>query len=209
MTTECIAGIVLCGGQSRRMGVSKADLLIDGKPLLVRTVSTVSMAADPVVVAAGPDQSIPPLPESVRIVRDSRPNRGPLSAFAEAIAALPIEVEWTYLVGCDMPFLSPDYLRFIAGQPRNADAVVPFVENRWHPLAGIYRRGVKSIAEKLVREGRPRMLDLLNAISVTPVGTDELLKLDPGLRCLRNVNTPEEFAAALRERRSRDRVTRP
>jgi molybdopterin-guanine dinucleotide biosynthesis protein A len=201
VTTERIGGIVLCGGQSRRMGTSKADLIVDGDSLLNRTVRTVLTVADPVLVAAGPHQNVPDIPGPVRIVRDSQPHRGPLSAFAEALVELPPEVEWTFLVGCDMPFLSATYLEYLADRPRTADAIVPYVEDRWHPLAGIYRRSVQTVAERLLHEGRPRMLDLLESTSVTPLTAEELSKIDPDCRCLWNVNTPEELADALREPR--------
>lgn len=193
MTTDRLAGIVLCGGQSRRMGASKADLVMDGETLLARTIRIVRSVADPVIVAAAPEQVLPSLPVAVQVVRDSQPHRGPLHAFVEALDRLSDHIEWTYLVGCDMPFLTGELLRSLANQPRNADAIVPFIEARWHPLAGLYRRSTKLIAERLLNDGRPRMLDLLDSIRVMPV-------VDLDARCLCNVNTPEEFAGALRER---------
>jgi molybdopterin-guanine dinucleotide biosynthesis protein A len=157
--------------------------------------------ADPVLVAAAPEQRLPQVPGPVRIVRDSQAHRGPLSAFSEALLELPDDVDWTYLVGCDMPFLSATYLNYLADRPRRVDAVVPFVGDRWHPLAGVYRRSAQAMANRLLQEGRHRMLDLLEAISVAPLTAEELSKIDPDHRCLRNVNTPEELADALRELR--------
>jgi molybdopterin-guanine dinucleotide biosynthesis protein A len=43
------------------------------------------------------------------------------------------------------------------------------------------------------------MLDLLDAVPTRVVTEAELADADPGLRSLRNVNTPEEYEAALRE----------
>ena len=44
-----------------------------------------------------------------------------------------------------------------------------------------------------------RMTDLLDAVTTVVIEGAELAAVDPELRSLRNVNTPDEYAAALRE----------
>ena len=63
--------LVLCGGESRRMGEPKAWLPFGRERMLQRVVRLVGTTAEPVVVVAGPDQELPPLPSAVRIARDS------------------------------------------------------------------------------------------------------------------------------------------
>ena len=74
-------GIVLCGGQSRRMGRPKAWLPFGPERLLQRVVRLVSTAADPVAVVAAPGQDLPELPRSVVVARDPVSGRGPLHHF--------------------------------------------------------------------------------------------------------------------------------
>jgi molybdenum cofactor guanylyltransferase len=193
------AGIVLCGGQSSRMGEPKAALTISGESLLIRTVRTVAQVATPIVVAAAADQLLQFLPDDVNVVRDLEPARGPLAAFANALAAIPSDWSWVYLIGCDLPFLTVEFLRFLAERREGADAVVPNEEGRWHPLAALYRREVHFIAKRVLSSGGRRMLDLIDAITVEKVDADQLRRIAPDGRCLRNVNTPEEFAAVLRD----------
>src|SRR6187397_2211717 len=95
-----LAGIVLCGGRSSRMGQDKADLMIGGEPLLARTVRTLSVVADPIVIAAAADQHLPSLPPNAMIVRDMEPENGPLPAFVQALGTLAPECEWTFLLAC-------------------------------------------------------------------------------------------------------------
>ena len=76
---------------------------------------------------------------------------------------------------------------------------MPHTAGRWHPLAALFRREVQPIAERILASGSRRMLDLIGAISVDRIDDHELRRFDPELRCLRNVNTAEEYAAALRE----------
>ena len=65
-----VGGIVLCGGQSKRMGRPKTWLPFGSELMLPRVVRLLREAVDPVVVVAAPDQEVPPLPDEVTIVRD-------------------------------------------------------------------------------------------------------------------------------------------
>src|SRR3954471_1186321 len=73
-----VAGIVLCGGQSSRMGRPKAWLPFAGEIMLPRVVSLLGEAVAPIVVVAAPGQDVPPLPPAVEVVRDPERGRGPL-----------------------------------------------------------------------------------------------------------------------------------
>src|SRR5215471_8117127 len=103
-------GIVLCGGQSKRMGRPKAWLPFDGELMLPRVVRLLSTAVSPVVVVAAPDQEIPPVPADLSVVRDEEKGRGPLQGLAAGLSALAGRVEAAYLSSCDVPFLRPAFV---------------------------------------------------------------------------------------------------
>ena len=48
-----LAGVVLCGGRSARMGVDKATITFDGTTLLERALARLDAVCDPVLIAAG------------------------------------------------------------------------------------------------------------------------------------------------------------
>ena len=196
-----ISAIVLCGGRSQRMGQSKAWLELAGMPLLLRTVQTLAAVADRVIIAAAPEQQLPALPTNVLVARDPSPNEGPLAAFAAALSQIDDSTQSVFLTGCDLPFLTADVVRYVAGRMGEASAAVPYVDGRWHPLLAVYRSDVRPIAERLISDGRRRMIDLIEAIDVVRIDPAELRTVDPALRSLRNVNTPEDYAAALRDAR--------
>jgi molybdopterin-guanine dinucleotide biosynthesis protein A len=193
------AGIIVCGGASRRMGRGKAELTVGDETMLGRSVRVMSAIASPVIVAAAPEQILPPVPDDVVVVRDVCPAMGPLSAFANALAAVPNETPSAYLLGCDLPFVTSDFLKLLGPRLGVADAVVPFVDGHWHPLAAIYARRVQVKVEAVLAAGERSMLALLDAMTVTPLTETEMHHVDPPGRCLRNVNTPDEYAAALRD----------
>src|ERR1700724_95875 len=96
-----VGGIVLCGGQSKRMGRPKAWLPFAGEIMLPRVVRMLGAVVCPIVVVAAQEQDLPPLPDGVRIVRDEEKGRGPLAGLAAGLAALAGEVEAAYASSCD------------------------------------------------------------------------------------------------------------
>ncbi|MEY4179577.1 MAG: Molybdenum cofactor guanylyltransferase [Planctomycetota bacterium] len=93
-----VAGIVLCGGQSRRMGRPKAWLPFQAETMLQRVVRQVSEAVQPVWVVAAVGQVLPELPDTVRVVRDQREQAGPLEGLRAGLAAVA-----TYNLGTNRP----------------------------------------------------------------------------------------------------------
>src|SRR5439155_26929423 len=72
-----VGGIVLCGGQSKRMGRPKAWLPFAGELMLQRVVRLLGEAVKPIAVVAAPGQDVPPLPPDIPLVRDDEGGRGP------------------------------------------------------------------------------------------------------------------------------------
>src|SRR5262245_1380289 len=106
-----IGGVVLCGGQSSRMGRPKAWLPFGGELMLPRVVRLLREAVGTVVVVAAPGQELPPLPEDVEVARDPQPGLGPLQGLAVGLQALEGQAEAAYATSCDVPFLSPAFVR--------------------------------------------------------------------------------------------------
>jgi molybdopterin-guanine dinucleotide biosynthesis protein A len=201
-----LAGIVLCGGKSSRMGSSKAWLDFGGEPLLARTVRTVATVASPVVVVAAPGQDVPPLPEGVAVVRDLVSGRGPLQGIAAGLDAIADRAAAAFVSSTDAPFLHPALIRRLAALRGDAyDIAVPRAGGHHHPLSAVYGVAARAEIELLLAEGRLRAFLLLERMRTLVadesllLAGEELAAADPALRSLRNVNTPEEYAAAFAE----------
>lgn len=198
-----LAGIVLCGGRSSRMGKPKACLPFGDELMLPRVVrllgDALGEAAGPIVVVAAPEQDVPPLPAAVAIVRDEERGRGPLEGLAAGLTALQGRADAAYLSSCDVPFLRPAFVRRLAELLGERQICVPHVGDFHHPLAAVYRLDVLPVVRRLLRANRLRPVYLFDEVRTRIVHADELLAVDPSLQSLRNLNTPEEYAAALAE----------
>lgn len=198
-----VAGVILTGGKSRRMGQPKEWLPILGESLLARVVRTVSEVADPLVVVAAVGQRLPPLPSQVRVACDAVPDCGPLEGMRTGLRTLSETVSpaprAAVVVSCDLPLLSAAFLRrVVASLESDADAAVPHDGQRLHPLAGVYRLDLLPTVDRLLAADQRRMLDLCAAIRLRQIPAAVLREVDPDLDSLTNVNDRQEFERVCR-----------
>lgn len=193
-----VGAVILCGGESRRMGQPKAWLPFGPERMLERVVRLVSTVAGPIVVVAAPGQELPTLPASVLVARDPVPGRGPLQGLAAGLAALPDHVDLAYATATDVPFLQSAWIDRLIMLIGDHDLAMPHCDGFLHPLAALYRRAtVLPAVESLLRSDRLRPVFLIDVLRARIVTADELREVDPGLSTLRNLNTPEDYRSSL------------
>ena len=189
-----VSGAVLAGGQSRRMGSDKAALLINGEPLLRRTVRALHSITADVAIIGPPERTV--LVSDVPILPDRWPQQGPLGGIATALWALSGEA--VLVVGCDMPFLNLALLRYLIALAPAYDAVVVKAEGVVHPLHAVYQRRCLPALETRLLAGDLQVQRFLSGLAVYVVEGAELDRLDPQHLSTFNANTPQEWEEALR-----------
>ena len=199
MNSIRVGGIVLCGGQSKRMGRSKAWLPFGGEAMLIRVLRLLGEAVGPLVVVAAPDQDLPLLPEGIAIVHDEEKGRGPLEGMAAGLAALRGQVDAAYVSSCDVPFLKPAFVRRLIELLGDQAICVPKIGDFHHPLAAVYRLEVAETVVKLLAQNRLRPVFLFESVATRIVTANEVVDIDPDFRTLRNLNSPEDYEAALHD----------
>ena len=190
-------GIVLCGGRSTRMGVPKATLPFGPETMLQRVVRLLQSVVDPIIVVAARDQSLPDLPDGVIVTRDEREQQGPLEGLRAGLSALPDSVRIAYVTSCDVPMLEPRFVERMVELLDDYDIAVMEVDGFCHPLSAVYRRSTLPHIEALLEARRLRPVFLFDAVPTRRVRPDEMISVDPQLRTLRNLNTREDYLAAL------------
>lgn len=168
--------------------------------MLQRTVRTVGGAiAGPIVVVAAADQSLPALPADVVVVVDARGDRGPLEGMAAGLRYLAALSEIAFVTSCDVPLLTPDFVRLILGQlGPDDDAAAPQFDGFLHPLSAAYRiANVLPRVESLLAGDSLRASGVFAGIRTRAIDEPTLRAVDPSLASLRNINTPDDYREAL------------
>src|SRR5262249_18483091 len=113
------------------------------------------------------------------------------------LPALRGRADAAFVSSCDVPFLKPTFVRRMIELLGDYAICIPQVGNHHHPLAAVYRLEVAEVALKLLSENRLRPLFLYESAPTRVVTASELACVDPDFQSLRNLNSPEDYEAAL------------
>ena len=201
---EAVAGIVLAGGRSQRMGSSKALLEWHGSTLLRRVAGLVGRAVDgPVVVVRAAGQELPQLPPGIEVADDARAGRGPLQGIAAGLARVGDRAGVVYVCGVDTPLVHPLFVRHVTRSLGSDDDVaLPRAHGFAQPLAAAYRTAIAARLDALIAADRLATGSLLAGLRVRELDAAALLAdpgvaaLDTALDSLLNLNEPGQYEAA-------------
>jgi molybdopterin-guanine dinucleotide biosynthesis protein A len=191
-----IQGFVLAGGQSRRMGTDKSQLLIESQTFIDRIAASLAAVTDSITLV-GAREAHPRFSS----VPDVYPTWGALGGVHAALAAC--TSAWAIIVACDLPFVTAELFHHLASLRTDYDAVVPLQsDGRPQPLAALYRiEPCLSRATELIDTGHRRPLDLLELVNTRWVPFAELANLNHAENFFVNINTPDDYdALTMRDR---------
>jgi molybdopterin-guanine dinucleotide biosynthesis protein A len=159
--------LLLTGGSSRRLGVDKALITIDGMRLVDRVAQVLRDAVEP-LIEVGPGYTTLPA------VREDPPGDGPLAALAAGAAALEEHrpPSPTVVLAVDLPFVDARVVRWLAAHPAS-ESVVPIVDGMPQPLCARYNVEALMRARALVAEGERSMRALLTETPIHEAHHDE------------------------------------
>ncbi len=199
---EQLAGIVLCGGRSRRMGQEKYRLSFAGETLLQRICRIVQPEVSRILIVAAVDQQIPQSESHIQVLRDEIPDAGPLAGISRALTYLQTNEDppiAAFVTSCDVPLLKPDVIRLLRNQlTEEFDAVVVRDSDFAYPLCAIYRLTVAATAVRLIASGQHRAAALSENLHTCWLSLDAIQTVDPDLESFLNCNTPEDYEKARR-----------
>jgi len=197
------------------MGRTKALLPVPPAqtPLVVHIIERLRTVVQPDVWVIANDEQIAAevstfgaYAEEVRVqVRsDMWPGFAALGGIATGLECVS---DWALLVACDLPLVNPDLCARLAaiaqeGDPQSHtarwDAIVPVVDGHDEPMHALYHPRCLPAIRNLIENDQRRASAFLSSVRTRYVNETELRLIDPNLRSFINVNTPEEWQAALR-----------
>jgi molybdopterin-guanine dinucleotide biosynthesis protein A len=195
--------IILCGGQSRRMGRDKGSLVIQDKPMIKHILSTLNHQINEAIIVLNDQSRIDRYSEfinpqdytyTIKFAEDKIKNKGPLPGIMTGLSY--ITSDYALVLPCDSPYVSKEYVNTIFNEAeKNYQAIVPYHDEdnkikTSEPLHSIYNRNIISEIEKLVSEDTLHIKGLIEKIDTKFVLIDnkKILKKE-----FRNLNRPEDI----------------
>lgn len=187
-----VAGFVLAGGKSSRMGTDKAFLELEGRTLLSRMMNLVGGITSEVHIVGLRSKFEPFGP----VIEDLYPNRGPLGGIHAALSASGKDLN--LILAVDLPLVEAAFLEYLIAKARAADVLVTVARagGGWQPLCAIYRRGFLDLADRALQEGRNKIDPLFKGIPLEVIEESDLKAAGFSATMFQNLNTPAEFLAA-------------
>jgi molybdopterin-guanine dinucleotide biosynthesis protein A len=211
--TEC-TGVILAGGENRRMPVLKGFIEVGGKKIIERNLNIMKRLFNEVFIITNQPEHYIHL--GVPLFGDVYNTRGPMTGVLTAL--MNSSSRWIFVSACDMPFINPGLIRFMASeryhpaclsildkkhkrglmvtpQPDVYDVVVPVVHHRAEPLFAFYSKRVLNSLEQFIHSGKKSIKDFLlnHNKRVKYITSDEIKDIDPEARSFINLNTPEDI----------------
>jgi len=162
-----------------------------GKPLIAHIYDVVRQVFPHVSVISSYHDSIPGL--QAPILKDIMPIQGPLVGIASAL--LYTSTDYTFIVGCDMPFIRKDVITYMLDQVRGEDILIPETEKGFEPLHALYNRSCLAPMLNAIERGDIGIRQVFPFLSVRAL-TDAACFVREGVFSFTNVNTEEELSLA-------------
>jgi len=209
------SAVILAGGNSHRLGLEKALLEFDGRPLICWTAEVLLQAADEVVVVAKdrdharrlaqivldrtPSNQTVSDQNRIRFTWDSIRGFGPVAGLEAGLRMA--RGRFAFATACDLPFLNRmviEKLFDLADRDLGYEAAVPVQPNGYfEPLHSVYERAKMQHAfQRALERGERRIHVPLQELVVNRVPKEQFLPMDPELLCFFNLNTREDLKMA-------------
>jgi len=188
--------IVLAGGRGSRLGREKCAESVAGRSLIERVIERLGPISAEILVVISQRQSKASFAsyKGARTVVDLHHGGGPLAGIYSGLAHS--HSFGNVIVGCDMPFLNRELLRYMIGLVPDFDVVMPKTGDYIEPLHAVYTKECLPAVKGLVEEGHRKIGDLLGLVRVRYVEQGEIESFDPEHMSFFNVNTREDLEKA-------------
>lgn len=188
--SDCTGALVAGGAATRLGGVPKGLLLVEGEPIVARSLQVFrDLFADSLIVANDP---APYVAFGARVVPDLVRGKGAPGGLHAALSAA--TTPWVFLAACDMPFLDPRRIGWLAERRQGEVAVAVVWRGRLEPLHAFWSRATLPRIDEALSEGDPSLRAIATAVGARLVEEERWREVDPDGRAFANVNTREDAA---------------
>ena len=205
-----VAGFVLAGGRSTRMGRDKALVELNGKSLAARAVEMLKKAGLSAKIAGARSE----LGDLAPVLADAAPDEGPLGGISTALAAT--NAEFALFVPVDLPLLPVALIEFLVRDARTTGAAVTLasVNGFAQTFPVVIRTSLQPLLRGELEAGRRGCFAAFASVAGRIGGAVRVVPVEmltqagqvadesglPAYRWFLNVNSPEDVERAARVR---------
>ena len=144
------AAILAGGKNSRFSGRTKAKLIIDGRPLIERTIKVLEEVFNDIIIITNNESELSDY-RHIRMSGDIYHNIGPLGGLHSALANT--DRKAVFLFGCDMPEINANIIRYVADSfnKLECEVLIPDYKGYIEPLHAIYNRNIMERLENFIK----------------------------------------------------------
>lgn len=182
------SAVLLCGGESSRMGRDKADVEWNGQALWQLQLGKLrALRPEKILISARTDKHW--RPADATLILDELEMRGPMSGVAAALRVC--ESEHLLVLAIDLPLITSQYLDSMLCRASRGTGIVPTIGGRFEPVAAVYARESAGAFETGATSLQTVIYDLVCR------GEMRALDVQPHERAFfRNVNQPADLLAS-------------
>ena len=194
--------IILCGGQSRRMGRDKGSMIIQDKPMIKHILSTLNHIINEAIIVLNNQERIDRYSEfidpqeytyTITFLEDKIKNKGPMPGIMTGLEN--VKSEYALILPCDSPYVSKKYVQTIFSEIDNEhQAIVPYhdIDNKLktsEPLHSVYNKNIIPEIEELLENDVLHIKGLIEKIDAKFILIDNE-KIEK--KEFKNLNRPED-----------------
>lgn len=187
------SGIILAGGENRRMPVLKAFIEVDGERIIERNLKIMEQLFKEIFIVTNQPEAYSYL--GIPLLGDIYDVRGPMTGIFTSL--LNSSNKWVFISACDMPFINKDLIEYMAVKRNNYEAVVPksplLPFTNTEPLFAFYSKRLIPYMEKAILADKKSMRDFLHNKKVNYISTEEIKIMNTNGKSFINLNTPEDI----------------
>jgi len=200
ISQRSVHGYVLAGGGSTRFGRDKALVEIDGAPMLLRMRALLSETTKQVDVIAAPEKYAA---FGITGIADRWDRQGPLAGIITALLTsreTDAPAQWSLIIGCDMPFLTREWLSYLLerAQASKAQVVAPQSTQGLEPLCACWRTSAVAPLQQSLESGIRKITQAMKLLDMEILDETEWKRFDIAGRLFWNMNTASDYDEAKR-----------
>lgn len=195
---------MLAGGASSRFGRDKALAHLGGQSVLARLCAMLGQAASPIAIIGDEGKYGA---SGVKCIADRWPGEGPLGGIVTALdasaqdltAKTPAPV-WNLIIGCDMPFLTCEWLTYLIQRAvvSSVDVLVPKSSHGLEPLCACWRTAANTKLRQAFDRGTRKISEAMKHLRMEVLDETHWKRFDSAGRLFWNMNTPADYEEARR-----------